>query len=116
MKRNVFVGLLVCWLTWVPFAEARERVFRGQWDGKAIEIRLKINDRSGAVTGQVYRPSDSSNVLASLNGKVLPDGTMELKLTYRFEDYGTYRLQLADDGTTRIWQTERRDLWFGQSD
>ncbi|MBU6301278.1 MAG: hypothetical protein KGS60_06985 [Verrucomicrobia bacterium] len=103
-------------LLWMPSGEAKEKIYRGKWDGTAIEIRLRINERSGAVSGQVYPPGDPANVLASLSGRLLPDGVMELTLTYRFEEFGTFRLQMADDGVSRIWRTERKDLWFGLSD
>ncbi len=114
--RTRMVWLLSVWLFWVPLASAKESVCRGQWDGEAIEIRLNINERTNLVTGQVYKPGAPSDVLATLAGRRLSDGSMEVKLTYRFEDYGTFRLKPSGDGSTKIWQTSGRDLWFGLSD
>jgi hypothetical protein len=103
-------------MVWVPLASAKDSVCRGQWDGEAIEIRLKLNERTNLVTGQVYKPGSPSDVMATLSGRRLADGSMEVQLTYRFEDYGTYRLMVSRDGSTKIWQTSAKDLWFGLSD
>lgn len=108
---------LALWLM-VPLALAfgEERIYRGKWDGSAIEVRLKIDERTRRVTGYVCRGGEPSDVIASLQGQSFADGSMELHLTYRFEDYGIYVVRPGQNGDTQIWQTASKDLWFRLSD
>ena len=108
--------LLAACLLVAPVLAAGEKVCRGKWDGTPIEIRLNVNDRSGAVSGLIYKPGAPNDVIASLKGRRLEDGSLEVSLTYRFEDFGTFVLKPGAGGSTQIWQTAGKDLWFGLSD
>jgi len=109
-------ALLASFVLLVPILEAGEKVYRGRWDGAPIEIRLDVNERSGAVSGWACKPGAPNDVIASLKGRRLADGSLELRLTYRFEDFGTFVLKPGKGGSAEIWQTAGKDLWFGLSD
>jgi hypothetical protein len=102
-------------LVFSPALLAEERICRGKWEGTAIEIRLSVNERTGAVSGLVYKPGEPDYVYASLKGTRRADGWLEVHLTYRFEDFGTFLLKPDSLESARRWQTKGKDLWFEQS-
>jgi len=108
--------LLAACLLFAPILGAgRESIVANGKERRSKSASI-VNDKSGAVSGLVPKPGAPSDVMASLKGRRLADGSLEVKLTYRFEDFGTFVLKPGAGGSAQIWQTAGKDLWFGLSD
>ena len=114
-KAWTITAITLAWLWLLPVLHADEHIYRGKWDGNPIEIRLKVNEVSGTVAGVVYKPGDPQQVYATMKGKRRADGSMEVQLTYRFDDFGTFILKPGASDSAPLWETSGRDLWFEQS-
>jgi hypothetical protein len=75
---------------------------RGSWDGNPITVQALNISAQGKVSGQIVDADGS--ITASMQGTRRPDGTLDVTLSYRFEEFGTFVLKPS--GSQR-WQSAK---------
>ncbi len=98
-----------------PARPTDEIIYHGRWEGVSVALRLRVSETTGAVSGLVFPPENPDAIIAAIQGKRLPDGSLVLELNYRFESLGRYVLKPSGTGPKLVWQTDLKDLWFGLS-